>query len=294
MPELPEVQAAVDYLRKRVVGCRIIATKILWGRSIAKLSPATFIRRLKGCSITEVFRRGKYICAALSSARSRESQFLFIHLRMSGSVDVLGSKIPVDPYDRVIFELDSGKTLRFNDVRKFGKISLVNEQSVITDNLGPEPLDGKLTDKLFYTALQCRKRRIKPLLLDQAFLAGVGNIYADEALWSSSLHPATLSHQISEESARLLLAAIRTILLEAISLAGTDFGDGVVSEGMYRPKVYGRAKSQCYRCGKGIVRLVVAQRGTHICPHCQKQKKSSSQSTGLRRTRMRRQAGKGN
>jgi formamidopyrimidine-DNA glycosylase len=192
---------------------------------------------------------------------------------MSGSLDVISSKSPVAIHDRAIFELNNGKSLRFNDTRKFGRIYLASCITEIVGSLGVEPLGPDFTTDYLLRGMKQRSRSIKPLLLDQTFIAGLGNIYVDEALWRAQIHPTTVSHQITRAKSNALHSSIQDTLTEAISFLGTDFGDNVVHGGMYKPRVYGREGEPCSRCSRMIKRIVVGQRGTHYCPTCQVKKR---------------------
>ena len=190
--------------------------------------------------------------------------------QLSGSFDVVSERFKRGKHDRFIIGLTNERELRFDDPRKFGRLYVVPHHSVITDSLGMEPFDRSLTPQMFLQMLSSKKGAIKPLLLNQRFIAGIGNIYADESLWHAKIHPLTPACQISLQRATDLLHAIRKVLRQAIKTQGTDNGDGVVDGGMYAPKVYGRESQPCRRCKTKVKRMVVGQRGTHICPRCQK------------------------
>jgi formamidopyrimidine-DNA glycosylase len=266
MPELPEVQATVDYLTERIVGHRITGASISWPRTLHGVPTSDFIDIVTGRSIRQVFRRGKYVCISLSGS---PEYFLLVHLRMSGSLDVVSSESAIAIHDRATIELSNCKSIRFNDTRKFGRIYIAPSLEEIVGGLGVEPLGPNFTTDYLLLGVTGRSRTIKPLLLDQTFIAGLGNIYVDESLWKARIHPTTLSHQISKAKISALHSAIQETLTEAISFLGTDFGDNVVHGGMYRPRVYGREDEPCPRCNKKIRRIVVGQRGTHYCPTCQ-------------------------
>jgi len=187
---------------------------------------------------------------------------------MSGKLRVVDHTEPLAKHDRVVFELDDGRQLRFNDVRKFGKMWLVADPEMVTGSIGPEPLDRTFTLPKFRELVRSRSGAIKPLLLNQEFLAGVGNIYADESLWLARIHPLRKTDSLTEAEVAALYRSIRKVLRTAIEDEGTDAGDGVI-EGDYQPRVYGRTARPCYRCHQPIQRMVVAQRGTHFCPQCQ-------------------------
>jgi formamidopyrimidine-DNA glycosylase len=266
MPELPEVESTVRYLAERVVGKTITRADVLWPRTIATHSPKEFNSRLTGFKIADVFRRGKFI-AVTDRERSR---FVFVHLRMSGSLDVVSESSPVSTHDRAILHLSNGKTIRFNDTRKFGRIYLADDPDLVVGKLGIEPLSNEFTPAVLSSILSQRSTRIKGLLLDQTAIAGLGNIYVDESLWKAAIHPATPAKRVSPKKCHALHQAIVETLSEAIELSGTDFGDHVVEGGMYSPVVYGRESEPCSRCGSIIRKITVNQRGTHFCPRCQR------------------------
>lgn len=267
MPELPEVQATVDYLRDRVEGATITRAHVSWPRTVLPNDPSTFLRDISGAKISSLFRRGKYIGMRLDSTKPL---YLFTHLRMSGSLDVIPTEFEVDRHDRVCLELDSGKSIRFNDTRKFGRMTLCDDPDDVVGHLGLEPLDPSCTPDALSSVLSSKAGRIKPVLLDQTVIAGLGNIYVDEVLWKIKVHPLTKTSSLSHEHMIKLHKAIQETLREAIEKLGCDFGDGVVDGGMYKPRVYGREEKKCSRCRDTIVRIVVGQRGTHICPTCQR------------------------
>ena len=266
MPELPEVQATVDYLRERVEGATIVRANVSWARTVSPKDPAIFLREISGAKIRSLFRRGKYVGMRLESPKPL---YLFTHLRMSGSLDVVPTQFEIDRHDRVCLELDSGKSIRFNDTRKFGRMTLCEDPDDVVGHLGLEPLDPSCTPDALQRVLAPKAGRIKPVLLDQTVIAGLGNIYVDEVLWKIKVHPLTKTSTLSDDLIIKLHKAIRETLVEAIEKLGCDFGDGVVDGGMYKPRVYGRDAKKCSRCRDTIVRIVVGQRGTHVCPTCQ-------------------------
>ncbi len=271
MPELPEVETLVRRLRAPLVGRTVTKATVLWPRSIARPAPREFARLLRGCQVQAIDRRAKYLVLTLAVARPAPVHFLLIHLKMSGKLSVMDQTAPGKKHDRVVFDLDNGRQLRFNDVRKFGRMWLVIDPKEVTGKHGPEPLDQLFTLKQFRKMLAGRSGVVKPLLLNQQFLAGVGNIYADEALWYAKIHPRRKVDSLSTAEVAALYRSIRRVLQRAIADEGTDAGDGVI-EGDYRPRVYGRENKPCYRCHQPIQRVVVAQRGTHFCPKCQPDK----------------------
>lgn len=272
MPELPEVETISRELQE-VVGRRIVAAEVRWARTVACPEVDSFDRRLSGQTITAVGRRGKWLVLTLDGGEA-----LLIHLRMSGRLILEPADAADDPYARVLLTLDDGCRLRFSDPRKFGRVALTADPATILGALGPEPLDAALTPERFAAMLAARRTRLKPLLLDQRFLAGLGNIYADEALWRARLHPLRPAQTLSADEAARLLAAIRAVLTQAIERRGTTMDDGGYVSARGLPgdfagqiAAYGQKGQPCPCCQTPIERIVVGGRGTHFCPHCQRQ-----------------------
>lgn len=299
MPELPEVETLVRRLREPVIGRTIEDVKIYWKRTIARPAPREFSRLLRGATVQSIDRRAKYLvftlvgaglaparrtrastslrsaqraCAAQSKDVVPPTLFLLIHLKMSGKLSVVDRAAPLEKHDRVVFQLDDGQQLRFNDVRKFGKMWIVIDPEAVTGAIGPEPLAADFNLPKFRALVQSRSGVIKPLLLNQTFLAGVGNIYADESLWRAKIHPLRRADSLSDAEIAALYRSIRRVLRRAIDDQGTDAGDGVI-EGDYKPRVYGREGQPCPRCHRPLHKIVVGQRGTHFCPQCQPQRR---------------------
>jgi formamidopyrimidine-DNA glycosylase len=273
LPELPEVETLVRRLREPVIGRTIEEVTVYWKRTVARPAPKEFARLLRGTTVQAIDRRAKYLMFTLVGAGPAPAQgmplhFLLIHLRMSGKLSVVDAGAPIEKHDRVVFQLDNGQQLRFNDVRKFGKMWAVVDPEEVTGSIGPEPLAADFNLPKFRALVQSRSGVIKPLLLNQAFLAGVGNIYADEALWRAQIHPLRSAASLSDAEIAALYRSIRQVLRQAIEDEGTDAGDGVI-EGDYAPRVYGREGKPCYRCHQPLHKIVVGQRGTHFCPQCQ-------------------------
>jgi formamidopyrimidine-DNA glycosylase len=268
VPELPEVQTAVHYLSERLIGSKVEEVFAPWPRTLASHSAEEANRLIGGRRFKSVSRRGKYIIAELAE-KGRPPLFLIGHLRMTGCVDVVSRTAPNGRHERFILRLDRNREFRFNDPRKFGRWHITNSAEEFLQVLGPEPLDTAFTVERFLSRLNTRRGAIKPTLLDQSFVAGLGNIYVDESLWSARVHPLLPCHLLTPTDAARLLKAIKSILQSALDALGTDFGDGVVKDGMYKTRVYGRQGAPCKRCGTEILRLVVGQRGTHVCPTCQ-------------------------
>jgi formamidopyrimidine-DNA glycosylase len=275
MPELPEVQTIVNDLNAaKFVRCRIIAAKVFWPRSVSGNSPKSFCRRLQGQEITAIWRRGKYLVFEFTSGDS-----LLIHLRMSGRLHLTTADTVRTRHEHVIFSFDDGRQIRFHDPRKFGRLYLGSDPEKILDRLGLEPLAPGFTAKMLADGLARRKRMLKPLLLDQAFIAGIGNIYADEALWEARLHPCRTAASLAMPEIKSLHRAIPRVLKKGLKNLGTSLGTGKtnfysVANHRGRNKeqlaVFRRTGLPCRRCNSPIQRIIVGQRSTHICPNCQK------------------------
>ena len=275
MPELPEVETIAALLRGNasdaplsIIGCRVKDARVLWPRTLANLEPAAFRKAIRGQDVVSVGRRGKFLVITLSRGT------LLLHLRMSGDVrvDPAGQPTDAEKHDRLIIEFTGGQRLVFNDTRKFGRAWLAGNPAEVFGDLGPEPLDEGLTEQVFSGMLKNRKRQLKPLLMDQRFLAGMGNIYTDEALHAAWLHPLQIANRVTESQAGGLLEAMRAVLREGIRRNGASI-DWVYRGGSFQNyfRVYGRAGQPCLTCGTLIERLLVGQRGTHICPRCQRE-----------------------
>ena len=275
MPELPEVETVVRDLRAHgLPGSVIRSVAVRWPRTIAELPPDAFCRALAGKTITTVTRHAKLIVVNLDSGDR-----LLIHLRMTGKLRFATDGERLGPHDHVSLHLTDGRELIFNDTRKFGRLRLTQPGDDPFAALGPEPLEADFTPTLFKQRLKGKTRQIKPLLLDQTTVAGLGNIYVDEALWQARIHPERRADTLTAAEIRRLHAAIRTVLQRAIDNAGTTLGNGEANfysvagrrgRNADALKVFRRDGMPCPRCGTVIDRIVVAQRGTHFCPRCQK------------------------
>lgn len=283
MPELPEVETIRRWLlgggeaspgqppqhtvrdRPGILGREILAARVLWERTLAAPHTAEFERRVAHQTIRDITRRGKFLILHLDQEK------LLFHLRMSGDLLVEDAWLPLAPHHRLVLELDGSLRLAFNDPRKFGRVWLVSDPQTILANLGPEPLDEHFTPEQFHTLLRTHRRQLKPLLMDQTFIAGLGNIYTDEALHLARLHPLMTSHTLDQEQAARLLDSIRQVLEEGIRRQGASI-DWVYRGGDFQNhfRVYQRTGEPCPNCGTPIQRIVVGQRGTHFCPVCQK------------------------
>lgn len=269
MPEMPEVESIVQRLRNGkdavpLLGKRIIHVSLHWPRHIVKPSVSTFRKKIKNRIITDVRRRGKYLVFPLDRGT------LLIHLRMSGDLYLCPADVERGPYEHTIFHLNDSWQLRFSDARKFGLIYYLQDPGSVLDHLGPEPLDPAFTAKDLAARLKRHRRMLKPLLLDQKFLAGLGNIYTDEALHFAGIHPKTRSDSLSQDEAEKLWQGIQRALREGLRQNGASI-DWVYRGGNFQNyfRVYQRTGEPCPTCSTPIERIVVGQRGTYICPHCQ-------------------------
>lgn len=270
MPELPEVETIVRTLRAdkdsspSLVGRRVVSVRTSWPRHIVEPDLDKFRSLLRNRLITAVERRGKYIVIQL------EGLSLLIHLRMSGDLSLVPDDHPPGRYDHTVFQLSEGWELRFSDARKFGRIHLTSDPSSVLGDLGPEPLSKSFQPADLAKILRSRRRQLKPLLLDQTVLAGVGNIYADEALHRSGLHPLRRSDHLTDEEVHRLWKSLRAALRHGIKTNGASI-DWVYQGGSFQDqlRVYGREGESCTTCGGEITRIIVGQRGTHLCLSCQ-------------------------
>jgi formamidopyrimidine-DNA glycosylase len=264
MPELPEVETIARKLNPELTGKTIIEADLRWSRTLASPSVKKFKEQIKGQKILRVGRRAKYLDISLSEFN------MLVHLRMSGDLFMRESKFEPQKHDRLILKLTGGKSLVFNDTRKFGRVWLTANPENVLGKLGPEPLSRGFTSQWLHTALHNKHRQLKPLLLDQTFLAGLGNIYTDEALHIAKLHPLAASDSITAEQARALQDAVRRVLKEGIRRNGASI-DWVYRGGEFQNhfRVYDREGKPCPVCGTKIERIIVGQRSTHYCPNCQ-------------------------
>jgi formamidopyrimidine-DNA glycosylase len=280
MPELPEVETIVRSLRNPcdlplldgqamdarpgVVGRTIAKATLLWERTLAEPQPREFLARIAGQKIYSAERRGKFILLLF------DTDSLLIHLRMSGDLRVESSTAPVQVHDRLLIDFLDGTRLAFNDTRKFGRVWLVEDIQRVVGDLGPEPFDARLTGEEFFNRLHNSSRCIKTLLLDQSVIAGIGNIYSDEALHQAGIHPTTPGRELGTEQVERLLLAIRETLKEGIRHNGASL-DWVYRGGDFQNhfRVYQRTGEPCANCGTKIERMVINQRSAHYCPCCQ-------------------------
>lgn len=261
MPELPEVETVVRSVAAHLAGRRILESRFT-SKFVTPGSRTRLAQRLAGRRIESVKRRGKFIVIALDQGT------LTVHLGMTGKLLTQGE---AGEHTHGIFTLDDGMLL-YHDPRQFGRIEWSAGEPPRVARLGPEPLEISLED---FRARLKRKTRIKALLLNQTFLAGLGNIYADESLFAAGIHPLAIAARLSPARAEKLYQAIRGVLTHAIRLGGSSISDYVNAQGergwfQMEHKVYGREGEPCATCGRPIRKILVAQRGTHYCPHCQK------------------------
>jgi formamidopyrimidine-DNA glycosylase len=274
MPELPEVETMVADLAQRVVGCRILGVSAPFPGEVVYPDFPEFVERVTDREIVGISRRGKFAIFRLDSA-----DLLIIHRGMTGSLLLRDESAPMEPYVRLVFRLDGGVEMRLDDARKFGKVYVMredgSERPLPWARMGPEPLNGEFTRERFREELHGRSALIKPLLLNQQIVAGLGNIYVDEALFDARIHPERRANNLSVEETDRLHDAIRRVLADAVHRRGTTFStyrDIEGRAGQYQDalRVFRKAQSPCPRCGTPLVRIVVGGRGTHLCPECQR------------------------
>jgi formamidopyrimidine-DNA glycosylase len=275
MPELPEVETVRRIIAPEVVGKRIthVALRDFPGVLEAPdgMEPQSAI---VGSTIVDVHRRGKYLLFSLDSGL-----WLIIHLRMTGRLLIVPSGSTAVRFEHLAIELEGGHDLRFGDQRKFGRarVTLPEEVAALDARLGPEPFDTRLTGRRLHEAMRRRSGKIKAVLLDQHFLAGLGNIYVDEALHRTRIHPEHTARDLTLSDATRLLGAIRHVLRCALDNQGTTFstfenpyGESGANAAFLRVYGRGRTDDPCPRCGTPLQHLVVGGRGTTICPRCQR------------------------
>ena len=279
MPELPEVETIVRKLRPVLVGRTIERVEVVWLRTIDRPDVETFVSALSGSQVEGVGRRGKYLQFFLETG-----QVLLVHLRMSGKfVAQTGDDVVVgDQHTRVRLWLDDGTLVRYVDPRKFGRFYLVDEPEEVVGHVGPEPLSAVFTVDWLIAHLSNRRGEIKRLLLDQRFIAGLGNIYASEALWLAGVHPRRIAGTLNPDEVGKLHDAIVTVLEASIGNGGTSLGDrqyvypdGRLGRHQEQLHVYDRAGKKCARCGYALERIVQGQRSTYFCPVCQRMPEDS-------------------
>jgi len=272
MPELPEVETIARHLAPVLTGQTIAHVDVLWQRTVDRPAAGAFCAALTGARVLDVGRRGKYIQTVLSTG-----QTVLVHLRMSGKFAVYRDGPGDDKHARLRWQLGEGAWVVFIDPRKFGRFYLVDDPREITGDLGPEPLSADFTPEWLAAHLAQRRGEIKPLLLNQRFIAGLGNIYVSEALWQAGIHPQRIAGTLSAAEAERLHAAIIAALHAGLENGGTSL-DGLYAypsggTGRHQDylRVYDRAGDRCPRCGYAVERIVQGQRSTYFCPVCQAQ-----------------------
>jgi formamidopyrimidine-DNA glycosylase len=265
MPELPEVETIKNELSPHIIG-HIISGVTLFDNKIVRQPPVEkFCTRLIGQKITGVERRGKYLIFGLTSGES-----LIIHLKMTGSLWLK----PPDRFIRAVIELDGGIKIYFRDPRKFGVMWLVEDKNTVASKLGPEPLEADFTPQVLAQRLSGRTAPIKALLCDQSLVAGIGNMYADEALFLSKIHPLRAGGSLTPEETKRLYQAIRRVLSAAINDKGASTDtyfrpSGEIGTAHFQFRVAHRRGESCPVCGTPLERILVRNRGSYFCPRCQ-------------------------
>lgn len=285
MPELPEVETVARGLQETVAGRRILSVTL--GKTDFIDDPAAIERELPGRHIVRIERFGKFMLLQLSGRTGENgqttpvsggappvSEALLVHLGMTGHLAPHRPENPLAKHTHVTFALDDGRELRYVDARRFGRIAYLAGTSLATEleRFGADPL--YVSAEEFARRIHASKARIKALLLDQGVLRGVGNIYADEALWKAKIHPAKIGARLTDAELETLRKELRKILLKAIELRGSSISDfvdagGIPGDYQQHHKVYGREALPCRRCGTKIKRMIVAGRSSHFCPICQ-------------------------
>ena len=269
MPELPEVETVKNELTPHIIGHRLTGVTLIWEGILRQPSATELSSRLNGQKITGLARYGKYLVLSLDG-----DDLLILHMKMSGSLLIGRDSSESPKYTRAIIHLDNGNSIFFRDPRKFGVMWLVKDKNSVVGKLGPEPLEEDFTPRVMAHRLKNRTAPIKALLCDQSFIAGIGNMYADEALFAAGIHPLRPGGSLSRAEIIRLHAAIRQVLRSAISSKGASIVN------YYRPggepgtahfdfKVAHRRGKSCPGCGTPLQRITVRKRGTYFCPRCQ-------------------------
>lgn len=272
MPELPEVETIKNELLPHIVGRRITGVTLFWEGIVRQPSVQEFYSRLIGQRITNVARRGKYLILGLTSG-----EVLIIHLKMTGSLLLKPASAEPSKFTRAILHLDKETQLHFHDPRKLGVMWLVEDKNTIVGKLGPEPLEAGFTPQVLLKRLNNRTAPIKALLCDQTFIAGIGNMYADEALFAARIHPLRLGKTLSQDEVKCLHDSIQQVLSSAIDNKGASVDtylrpNGKVGTAHFQFRVAHYLSGRlCPVCGDPIERIVVRNRGTYFCPRCQPQ-----------------------
>ncbi|KIY22151.1 MULTISPECIES: DNA-formamidopyrimidine glycosylase [Mesobacillus] len=274
MPELPEVETVRRTLEVLALGKEIAQVSVFWPKMIKKPNEVEqFSDALRGQTINEIGRRGKFLIFYT------DDYALVSHLRMEGKYGLFSAEEPVEKHTHVIFHFTDAKELRYRDVRKFGTMHLYAKGTEFDSqplaDLGPEPFSADFSVEWLSEKLKRTTRKIKPALLDQKILVGLGNIYVDEALFRAKIHPERIANSLSQEEEIVLYREIVRTLSEAVEKGGSTIRSYVNSQGqigMFQLQllVYGRKNEPCQVCGTLLEKTVVGGRGTHFCPTCQK------------------------
>ncbi|QYU56805.1 bifunctional DNA-formamidopyrimidine glycosylase/DNA-(apurinic or apyrimidinic site) lyase [Weissella confusa] len=273
MPEGPEVETVRRGLTRLVVGRKVLGTEVRWEKTISGMAPEEFDAELVGRTIEKVDRRGKYLLFRFSGGLTMVS-----HLRMEGAYYTVPAGTEPGKHDLVTFHLDEGIDLFYRDTRKFGRMNLVPDADALQvaglAKIGPEPTEKGLSLAYMVSEFGKSRMHVKPFLLDQSHIAGLGNIYVDETLWQSQIHPLTAANKLTEDE----LARLRENIIHEITRATEHHGTtvhsfttafGEAGEFQNELQVYGRVGEPCLRCGHPLEKMKVAQRGTTYCPVCQ-------------------------
>jgi len=269
MPELPEVETIKNCLQSRIAGRRFTGVNLIWPGMVRKPSPEEFCRRLSKQTIKDIGRRGKYLLFHL------DRKTLIIHLKMTGVLLLQPSPTELHRHTRVVFYLDNDTEIHFLDQRKFGAVWLVEDEREVVDKLGPEPLTCDFTPEALSAVLSRHSIPVKALLCDQNLIAGVGNMYADEALFAARIDPEKKATALSAEEVKRLHKAILQVLTAGIGNDGASVNTYQLPDGRRGTAhqafcVAHRYGEQCPECGATIERVRVRGRGTYFCPRCQK------------------------
>ncbi len=273
MPELPEVETVRRSLEGRCEGQTICLVEVLHPKVVEPLTPDQFIEAVTGREIAALRRRGKYLLVDLLP-----QGLLLIHLRMTGRLALVEPDCPRPKHTHVAFTLSGGRELRFIDPRRFGQVRYLDDEASVAaggySQLGVEPLGDAFTADYLWSVTQRRRVAVKSLLLNQTIIAGLGNIYVDEALFDAGIHPETTAVELTRGQVEQLVVSIRRVIADGIANRGSSFRDYVDAQGergSYQDhwQVYARQGQPCSRCGAPIIKTRVAGRGSHLCPDCQ-------------------------
>jgi formamidopyrimidine-DNA glycosylase len=269
LPELPEVETIRRELEPEILGLKIVSIELLWEKTLKKISADEFNRMLGGAVIIGLERRGKY----LIFKTDREGGFA-VHFRMTGSIVTGSEDDDLPSYCRAVIKMDNNLNLFFTDLRKFGSIEMLESCQPALDKLGPEPLEDLFTPEVLKTVLAGRKSPVKAVLLDQQNIAGIGNMYADEALFRARINPLEPAQNLDQRQILSLHSAIQFVLRQAIERKGATVSDytrpgGESGQAQDDFCVAHKRGCKCPRCNTPVERIVVCQRGTYLCPVCQ-------------------------